>query len=56
MEIIMLIQHAEKKENSSSKRYDMSKWSFYNAILVTDWNPVHCDIALYLVKFLITHK
>ena len=31
-----LIQHVEKKENLSSKKYEMSKWSFYNAILVTD--------------------
>ena len=39
---IMLIQHAEKKENSSSKRYKMSKCkpSFGDAILVTDWNTV----------------
>ena len=36
MKKIMLIQHAKKKENSSSKRYEMSKWSFANAILVTD--------------------
>ena len=47
VKMIMLIQHAEKKENSSSKRHEMSKWSFYNAILVTDWNTVHCHIALY---------
>ena len=36
MKMITLIQHAEKKENSSSKRYEMSKWSFGDAILVTD--------------------
>ena len=41
MKMIMLIQHAEKKENSFSKRYEMSKWSFYSAILVTDSLP-HC--------------
>ena len=29
---IMLIQHAEKKENSSSKRYEMNKLSFGDAI------------------------
>ena len=34
--MIMLIQHTEKKENSSSKRYEKSKWSFGDAILVTD--------------------
>ena len=34
--MIMLIQHAEKKGNSSSKRHEMSKWSFGDAILVTD--------------------
>ena len=33
---IMLLQHTEKKENSSSKRYEMSKWSFGDAVLVTD--------------------
>ena len=36
MKMIMLIQHAEKEGNSSSKRYKMSKWSFSNASLVTD--------------------
>ena len=36
MKMIMLIQHAEKKENSSSKRCEMSKWSFGDGILVTD--------------------
>ena len=35
MKMIMLIQHAEKKENSS-KRYEISKWSFGDDILVTD--------------------
>ena len=35
------------KRNSSSKRYEMSKYSFYNAILVTDWNTIHCHIKLY---------
>ena len=36
MKMIMLIQHPEKKENLSSKRYEMSKWSFDDAILVSD--------------------
>ena len=36
MKMIMLIQHADKKENSSSKRYEMGKWSFSDGILVTD--------------------
>ena len=36
MKMIMLIQNAEKKEKPSSKKYVMSKWSFGNAILVTD--------------------
>ena len=40
MKMIMLIQYGEKKENSSSKRYEMSKWSFGDAILVTDWKTV----------------
>ena len=47
MKMIILIQHAEKKENSSSKRYEMSKWSFGNGIVVTDSNTAHCHIALY---------
>ena len=34
--MIMLIQHAEKKENVSSKRYAMSKWGFGDAVLVID--------------------
>ena len=34
--LMMLIQHTEKKENSSSKRYEMCKLSFGDAILVTD--------------------
>ena len=40
---------AEKRENRSSKRYEMSKWSFGDATLVSDWNEitVHCHIALY---------
>ena len=40
MKMIMLIQYGEKKENSSSKRHEMSKWSFGDAILVTDWKTV----------------
>ena len=36
-----------KKENSSCKRYKMSKWSFDDAVLVTAWNTVHCHVALY---------
>ena len=43
----MLIQHGKKKENSSSKRYEMSKCSFGDGIVVTDWNTVHCHIAFY---------
>ena len=38
--MIMLIQQEEKKENSSFKRHEMSKWSFGDAILMTDWNTV----------------
>ena len=34
--LIMLIQHTEKKENASSKKYEMVKLSFGDAILVTD--------------------
>ena len=36
MKMIILIQHAQREGNSSSKRYKMSKWSFGNASLVTD--------------------
>ena len=36
MKMIMLIKYAEEKENSPSKRYEMSKWSSGNNILVTD--------------------
>ena len=44
IKMIMLIQHEEKKENSSSKRYKVSKWSFGDGTLVTDWNTVHCHL------------
>ena len=55
--MIMLIQQAEKKENSSSKRYEMSKWSFGNAILMTDWKTVFSATLHFIVlKFLMTHK
>ena len=47
MKMIVLIQHAEKKENSYSKRYEMSKWNFGYAIPMTGWNTVQCHIALY---------
>ena len=40
VKMIMLIQQEEKKENSSCKRHEMSKWSFGNAILMADWNTV----------------
>ena len=40
MKMVMLIQYAEKNENSSSKRYEMSKWSFGDGILVTDCKTV----------------
>ena len=53
----MLIQQAEKKENSSSKRYEMSKWSFGNAILMTDWKAVFSATLHFIVlKFWMTHK
>ena len=42
--MIMLIQQEEKKENSSFKRHEMSKWSFGNVILMTDWNTVFTAI------------
>ena len=49
MKMIMLIQHAEKKENSSSKRYEMSKCSFGDAILVTDCNILF-TVTLYFIS------
>ena len=50
----MLIQEAEKKENSSSKRYEMS---FSDAILMTDWNTVFTATMHFIVlKLWITHK
>ena len=52
MKMIKLIQHAEKKEILSSKRYEMSKWSFGDGILMTDWNTVHCHIALINIEIL----
>ena len=55
--MIMLIQQAEKKENSSSKRYEMSKWSFRNAILMADWNIVFTATLHFIVlKLWMTHK
>ena len=39
--------YREKKRNTSSKRNEISKLDFCSAILVTDWNNVHCHIALY---------
>ena len=45
--MIMLIQQAEKKEKSSSKRYEMS---FGNAILMTNWNTVYCHHVLYSIE------
>ena len=55
--VIMLIQTTEKKENSSSKTYEMSKWSFGDATLVTDWKTVPATFhTVYLLKFLMMHK
>ena len=53
---IMLIQQGEEKENSSSKRYKMSNWSFGDAILMTDWNTVFTatwrrHMALYSIQY-----
>ena len=47
IKMTMLIQQAEKKENSSSKKYEMSEWSFGYVILMTNWNTDHRHIALY---------
>ena len=55
--MIMLIQQAEKKQNSSSKIYETSKWSFGNAILMNDWNTVFIATLHFIVlKFWMTHK
>ena len=37
----------QEKENSASKRYEIGKWSFGDAVLVTD-STVHCHIALFI--------
>ena len=54
----MLIQQAEKKENSSSKRYEMRyEMSFGDAILMTDWNTVFTATMHFIVlKLWMTHK
>ena len=36
MKVMMLIQHAEEKGNWSSKKYEISKWSFGDAYPVTE--------------------
>ena len=51
--LIMLIQHTEKKENSSSERYEMSKLSFGDAILlVTDWKTAHATFHSRTVYYI----
>ena len=54
----MLIQQAEKKENSSPKRYEMRyEISFGDAILMTDWNTVFSATMHFIVlKLWTTHK
>ena len=56
--MIMLIQQAEKKENSSPKRYEMRyEISFGDAILMTDWNTVFSATMHFIVlKLWTTHK
>ena len=56
--MIMLIQQVEKKENSSSKRYEMRyEMSFGDAILMTDWNTVFTATMHFIVlKLWMTHK
>ena len=57
VKIIMLIQQERKKENSSSKGYEMSKWSLGDAILMIDWNAVFTTTLHFIVlKFWMTHK
>ena len=43
-------ENAEKKEKWSSKRYEMSKWSFANATLVKYYSLPHFALVL---RFLI---
>ena len=50
MKMIMLIQDAEKNENSSSKIYEMTKWSFDNALLVTDWNIAPATLCFISIE------
>ena len=54
----MLIQQAEKKENSPSKRYEMIyEMSFGNAILMAGWNTVFTATMHFIVlKLWMTHK
>ena len=54
MKAVMLIQHAEKKENWSSKRFEMSKWSFDNATLMTEILFTAKHWASALMNFLMT--
>ena len=55
--MIMLIHQVEKKENSSSKRFEMSKWSFDDAILMTDWNTVFTATLHFIaLKSWMTYK
>ena len=57
VKIIMLIQQERKKENSSSKGYEMSKWSLGDAILMIDWNAVFTTTLHFIVlKFWMTRK
>ena len=50
IKMIMLIQHKEKKENSYSKRYKVSKWSFGDGTLAADWNTVHCHLRFISIE------
>ena len=53
VKVIMLIEQAEKKEDSSSKRYEISKWSFGDDILMTDSIEILCIyIYCHIVKVL----
>ena len=54
----MLIQKAEKKENSSSMRFEMKyEMSFGDAVLMTDWNTVFTATMHFIVlKLWMTHK
>ena len=37
-----------REKKNCLKRYEMSKWSFYNAILMADWSTTQCHILHFI--------